>query len=209
VDELGQTVIPFYANIENRTDSVPSLADDRNGMWDWLIHQMPDLMFRTKDPDKYLAGNDDPIEEDQVHVVIMDHDRDGYIMGVYSVDGIYDMIPAADGEEEQAVLITNKDRLAKIFKVLRDDTAYTSISHLHKTMSENAVIMPEAEILAQIGISEDSDDDSEEENEQESAAIAALMDESTQETATEAPQPEPKTITPGAIPVMHRKDAKK
>lgn len=166
-EAFGHVAIPFYTNLDkvNVEGGVPSLIDDRNGIWDWMAHMVPDLMFRTKDPERYLAMNDEDPEEDQLHVVILDNDNHGtYTMGVYYLNGIY----VIDETDEEPRLCFNPELLQKINKVIREDIGYTRISHLQRSLSMENLINSEEYVLNHVlmhGGTIDDDDDEEGEDE--------------------------------------------
>lgn len=183
---FGTVSIPFYAKLDeiNGNDHTPSIADDRNGIWDWLIHMVPDLMFTTTDPNKWLNFNDVEPEIDQPHVVIMDEDKGVYTMGVYFLKGIFDI-----DDDGNMTAVFDEELLKKINKLIRDDIGYSRISHLRRSLNTDELIYNEQEImemLAEASINCDFNEDDDEEdieessvetnNEAEDAAIAAMMD---------------------------------
>lgn len=189
-EAFGPVSIPFYTKLEDvKTDVAksPSFVDDRNGVWDWLIHMVPDMMFVTKDPDKWLAINEDPTEINHTHIVIMDIRGDKYVMGIFCMLGIF--IVDDEGESHPTI---DPDILAKINKIVRDDIGYSSVSHLRRSLSMAELIRDEEYISSLLAEDEDYDDgdlneDSDhveegvspevdsEETEQERAAIKALL----------------------------------
>jgi len=91
-DSWGNIEIPFYKKLADidSTETIPSLADPRNGNWDWLIHTTPDMMFTTDDPDSWLELNNDDEYDDTVKFVILDPDYNGHtVVGMYAVKGIF------------------------------------------------------------------------------------------------------------------------
>lgn len=174
---FGRVNIPFYADL-NKVDGEtynPSIVDDRNGVWDWLIHMVPDLMFTTKDPDKWLNINNEECDVNQIHIVIMDEDRGVYTMGVYCVNGIYDI-----DEDGNSRFVSDETILKKINKLIKDDIGYSRISHLVRSLNNTDLICKEEDIVMSI-MNNNADV-----NEIEDAAIDVLMnDESSTESSVE------------------------
>lgn len=185
-DAFGPINIPFYVNNLNKVDvnkNIPSFVDDRNGDWDWLIHLIPDLLFRTTDPEKYLELN---YEEDQntVRFVILDNNNGEYIIGIYYIEGIF--VVNDDGSYKDET--DNLDLIKRINIILKENIAYTCISHLDRSLSIDDLIYDEEYIQMAMGmeeIEEDSEDATEDNNSEdiestdvEKAAIEAVMGES-------------------------------
>lgn len=157
-EAFGPISIPFYTKMDNivinPNEHIPSIGDDRNGVWDWLIHIVPDMMFRTKNPDEWLKVNNYADETNQLHIVIMHEDPDGtFIMGIYYLTGIFIVDDEGVGHPTM-----DPDILAKLNKLIRDDIGYGSISHLNRSLSMEELIRPE-EYVSQIVEYEDEDPD--------------------------------------------------
>lgn len=188
-DAYGPTNIPFYVKLDDiivdPTTAVPSIVDDRNGVWDWLIHMVPDMMFRTKNPDKWLEVNKYNDLEEQLHIVILDESDGEYLMGIYYVSGIYIM-----DNDNNAHPIINEDILAKLNKLITDNIGYGAISHLRRSISATELIKPE-EYISDLVVYEDVETEEEEpmnENantmamsEAEAAAVRYVMNNGTGE----------------------------
>ena len=183
-DAYGDVSIPFYTKLAdvNENQTMPSIIDDRNGMWDWLAHLCPDLMFRTNDPDRWLnMSNEETPHEDQIHIVILDgDDENGYIMGVYSVAGIYFI-----DDEDNYLMQDDETVLRKINKVFTDVFNTSVLSHLSRSlMMVDELAYDESDIEA-ITMSQtmQEDDDSEEEPVEE---VGPTEEELQEEAALEA-----------------------
>lgn len=157
-DAFGSISIPFYTKLDKiRLDAqgeIPSIADDRNGDWDWLIHMVPDMMFRTKNPEKWLEVNNYNCETNQLRIVIMNENDGEYIMGIYYFVGIF--IIDQDGQPHPTA---DPVLLSKINKIIRDETGYGSISHLQRSLSMKDLIRDEQYINDLVVIEEDEDAD--------------------------------------------------
>lgn len=156
-EAFGPVSIPFYTKMESIKiggPTTPSIADDRNGVWDWLIHMVPDMMFETTDPERWLEFNEYCDDTDQTHVVIMEERGDKYIMGVYQLFGIF--IVDDDGESHPT---TDPVILAKINKLVREDIGYSNISHLRRSLAMEELIRPEEYVSQMVTyVDEDPDD---------------------------------------------------
>ena len=183
-DAFGPISIPLYAKIEEISLESPeptSLVDDRNGKWDWLIHMVPDLMFTTKDPDKYLEINDEDFgdEYNNIKVVIIDETNGEYTMAIHYIEGIYVV-----DEEGQRHLVDDENILRKINRVVKENIAYGNISHLARSLTMKQLIYDESYIQLAIDEAEgESDGESEDvvdpvavENENISDAEQAAVD---------------------------------
>ncbi len=162
-EAFGPVAIPFYTKLDDvKLDGgVPSLVDDRNGNWDWLIHMVPDLMFRTRRPEYFLKVNEDDPDEEQVHIVILDNDGHGnYIMGIYYLMGVY--VVDDDGERHPCF---NEELLAKINRVVREDIGYGRISHLRRSLSMEQLINTEEYVINHVLQTTSPEPEEEEESE--------------------------------------------
>ena len=166
--------IPIYHTIDDMhyDQQLPSLSgDDRNGIWDHLIHFKPRIMFTTDDPEKYLAGNFDA-KVPHIKCVIMDIIEEGgeeirpgvelkkYIMGIYNVGRKY----GADSLEFIDVHHINH--------LVLENIADTNISHLKKSLLMEELFMKESDILDHVDnfeseSVEDTDQDEVEDDEDE------------------------------------------
>ena len=146
-EAFGDVSIPFYTKLSDidLSKNVPSVADDRNGIWDWLIHMVPDIMFYTQNPDRYLEINEYDIEEDQTHAVILDENEGTYIMGIYFIEGIWMVDDDGNGHQ-----VTDKDLLARLNKLIKEDIGYSRMSHLERSLTMKELIRTEESILESI-----------------------------------------------------------
>lgn len=180
-ESFGEVTIPIYTKLDEvKEDEVsPSMVDDRNGIWDWLIHMVPDLMFTTKDPDKYLKINIDELYENQPHIVILDHDTDGnYIMGIFYLAGVY----IYDEEDDDAIPCFNEALMKKINKLVKDNIGYSQISHLRRSLTMTELITTDVYVDKNLPALQDTEDDDDSDgvdpsqlSEQEQAALLALI----------------------------------
>lgn len=158
-EAFGPISIPFYTHLDDidvgPETQLPSIADNRNGVWDWLIHLVPDMMFKTRTPEKWLAVNEYCGEINQLHIVIMhQYDNGEYVMGIYYLFGVF----IIDDEGVQHPTL-DPVILAKINKLIRDDIGYGSISHLQRSLTLEELIRTE-EYISQLVEYEDDDPDS-------------------------------------------------
>ena len=141
-DPFGSVVIPIYTNFDNIDISVASekTVDPRNGSWDWITHMVPDVMFRCKDPEKYMCCNcpDDALTEWHTHAVIMGKDGDDWVIGLYAISGIYIV-----NDDWEYILMMNPDVLKILNKVIVDSIAGTAVSHLTRSLSTKELIHDE------------------------------------------------------------------
>lgn len=181
-EPYGAISIPFYTSFDNidlEKDRVTSIADPRNGMWDWLIHTVPDNMFTTKDPDKYLRVNDVIESDDQLHIVILDKDSEGiYTMGIYYVTGIY--VYDDDDNPHRAI---DPEFLEKLNIIITRNIGFSDISHLKRSLSNNELIRDEEYINLYLenNFYDDDPDDEQKEGEQVEEEVAVEMTEGEQE----------------------------
>jgi hypothetical protein len=165
-DGYGKIAVPFYTNLDNvlQSDNISSIADDRNGKWDWLIHFAPDLMFTTKTPERYLAGNDDEDEgeETRTKCVIMDEYDGTYIIGVYCIESItiYNEDSEVEDYSDETIIMLNN--------LVNQEIASGYMSHLNRSLSDPSFFKDEEYVLTNIfGTDEDDDDDEDEDDDEE------------------------------------------
>lgn len=143
-DAFGPIGLTFYTNLDNTTldNAQPSIVDDRNGIWDWLIHMVPDMMFRTKDPDKWIneINNSEPEEDLIIRVAILDFDPKAkeYTMGVFYLLGVFFV-----DEENEYHITFDEEVLAKINRIIKEDVGYGRMSHLKRSLSMTQLIYSE------------------------------------------------------------------
>lgn len=174
-DSFGEINIPFYTELSKvKIENPPSMIDQRNGVWDWLTHMVPDMMFHTERPEYFLAVNTDDCEEDELHIVILDEDKGVYTMGIYYLSGIY--MCDDDGNLQPNF---DTELLAKINRVICEDTGYSRISHLRRSLSMTHLINTEEYIMEAVlshPMNEDDDDEVPGDlSEAERAAFAVIM----------------------------------
>ena len=167
-DAFGNITIPLYANLDDFNPSTytskAEFVDERNGVWDWLTHMVPDIMFTTKDPEMYLAINDqqEP-DENQIHVVILNvDDNDMYTMGVYMLTGIY----IIDDDGNASANFT-PDLLASLNALICKDIGSGSVSHLKRSMSMHEIIHDEEYIKSMLVFVDDDEEEVTEESVEE------------------------------------------
>lgn len=167
LDAFGPICIPFYEKLDDVdvSKTIPSLADERNGIWDWLAHLAPMMMFRTKDPDKWINANENVIAPNQAHTVILDQEESGdYIMGLYILDDV--SFVNEDGTKTLATI----DVMPKLNKIFLDGLATTPISHLKRTVVRKDIVVDESIVSSYlVDADEESDDLSD-------AALNAVLD---------------------------------
>lgn len=158
-DGYGKVAIPFYTKLGNlpMDDIIPSVVDDRNGKWDWLIHFVPDLTFKTQNPDQYLEANDMDPTTNKIKCVIMDESDGTYIIGVYFVA----RITLFDGDED-GVEDFSDDTIEMINKLVNMEVASGFMSHLTRSLNDPEFFRDEEYILTHIMNSGCCDDDDEE-----------------------------------------------
>jgi len=187
-DPFGYSSIPLYCDREKKIDNTPntSLADDRNGVWDWLIHMSPDMTFTTRDPDRWLKlANDGDLYENQIHMCILDEENGLYLMGVYVVDGIYEYTL----EDDEPSLNLNRDFLARLNNLICSNIGLSCVSHYPRSVSmwDNA---KDESYMETVMVIEEGDDDDGEEGEDmtpaEKAALRVIM--GTDEASTSRPE---------------------
>lgn len=161
-DTLGQVVYPFYEKLDTISidKHISSIADDRNGIWDGLIHLLPDLPFNTADPERYIAGNED-IHGTDVKCVIMDDIDKTYTIGVYANPEIFitdeEGIRSQVTDEEEYI-----DIMKKITYLINDNISTGPMSHLAKTLTMPEIFREEKYILQHVmeyeGLNNEGDD---------------------------------------------------
>ena len=188
-DYTGTISIPFYTKLDeiDINDVTPSIVDDRNGSWDWLIHVVPDLMFTTKNPDKWLRINDIEPDINRPHVAIMDEEDGLYTMGVYFLKGIFVI-----NDDGNMIATFDEILIKKINKLIKDDIGYNNISRLVYSLNNVDLIYEEKEMMKMMDVDDlnDEEDYSDEEeiietnnhcnDDAKDAAIAAMMDDETE-----------------------------
>ena len=196
-DAYGPVSIPLYCHLFNNdevdiSNPIPSIVDDRNGKWDWLIHMVPDMMFKTTNPEYWMRVNDETPEDDQVKVVILSsnkisEDTIEYIMGMYYISNI-----TIIDEEGSRLPGYDEELLIRLNQVINENISLGMISHLKRSLSMKELINTEefiknnlADVLLnddESAIEDNNDSDNVEYesvgNDAEDAAVAALMNSS-------------------------------
>lgn len=166
-DAFGIINIPLYVNmssidVDNAVKS--GAVNERNGLHDWLVNINPDVMFRTKDPDKYLESNpeDDEWGPEQMHCAIMDEEDDGvYVMGIWFLQGIN-----AVDEDDNYTPLYDKEFIKKLNYVISRSIGIDSdVSHYYKSLEMQSLIYDEKYI--KMFTEPDSQDDEDEDEAEE------------------------------------------
>jgi len=177
---FGNINIPLYCVLDDidSTTIGESMIDDRNGIWDWLIHMTPDVVFTTNNPDRWIAINDSDDYVNIPRVAILDETDDVYTIGVYSIDGIFDI-----ASEDDFTLVTDINMLKKINRLINNEIGYSCISHLKVSIGLEDLIMTEEEVMETLNMEFPDEDESEEVDESTniSSEEAPVEDDSTEE----------------------------
>lgn len=174
-DPYGYSAIPLYCKLSeiDPNAELQSLADNRNGMWDWLIHMSPDIVFTTKDPEKWLRlANDGELYQSQVHMYILDENDGTYLMGVAIVEGIYEFT-----DDDQPILNMSEDMIKRINNLICTNIGLSCISHYRRScmMWDEANDESYIEMTFKVGELDDNEDGGVNEMELTSAEKAALQ----------------------------------
>ena len=113
-DEYGEVIIPFYTNL----DTEKPLVYGGKGPWNFLGHFVPDGIFRSKNYEKWIAINDSIIEEDLVYMVVLDQNKEDFIIGFYYMNGVFE-----DGK-----IVRDRKLLYKINDVISQSMHQSPIS---------------------------------------------------------------------------------
>lgn len=182
----GLNTITLYEDFEKLDNKKlqPSMVDDRNGVWDWLIHGEPVGIIRTDNPDKFVKLNDEDISDDwgteqvSLKFAILDETEQGdWLVGMYPIGNI-DIVDA-DGNYQS--IMNDKDLMIKINNLIVNNVGITKISALSKTINVDSKIntISEHEFDSWVqDIESDEEDDSrpdDKPDELEDAAVAALL----------------------------------
>lgn len=168
-DTFGNVEIPFYKKLSDISpdEVIPSLADDRNGDWDWLIHTIPDLRFLTEDPQQWLDLNNDDEFDDTVRFLVLDPDHDGKVlMAMYAINGIFTVDENGNRQVESDPTV-----LKQLNILFKSEIGNGAISHYARNiMDEDDLIRDEAYAKMVLnGYLPDEDDEGEAEEPQEVA----------------------------------------
>jgi hypothetical protein len=140
---FGTLQIPIYVNLDtvDGTKLSPSMTYDGNNEWDWLVHLNADNVFRTQDPDKYLAFNDIINYKDAIiRFAVLDETEEGdYIMGMWVIGTIVEI----DEEFEQNIIWDDKEKMNKLNNIIVDNIGISCVSHLKMTLSNPHLILSE------------------------------------------------------------------
>ena len=152
---------------------------------------VPDMMFKTTNPEYWMRVNDETPEDDQVKVVILSSNKISentieYIMGMYYISNI-----TIIDEEGSRLPGYDEELLIRLNQVINENISLGMISHLKRSLSMKQLINTEEFIknnLADVLLNdesaiEDNDDSNNIEyesvgNDAEDAAVAALMNSS-------------------------------
>lgn len=175
-DPYGYSSIPLYCNLDeiDPDAKLESLSDNRNGVWDWLIHMSPDMVFTTQDPDRWLhLANDGENYGSQVHMFIIDEDNGTYLMGVSIVEGIYEYT-----DDDQPVLNLSEEMLKKINNLICTNIGLSCISHYQRSCMMWDEALNESDVRTALKLQEENDEEDEENmsfTDAERAAIQVMM----------------------------------
>lgn len=175
-DPYGFSSIPLYCNLDeiDPDAKLESLSDNRNGVWDWLIHMSPDMVFTTQDPDRWLhLANDGENYGSQVHMFIIDEDSGTYLMGVSIVEGIYEYT-----DDDQPVLNLSEEMLKKINNLICTNIGLSCISHYQRSCMMWDEALNESDVRTALKLQEENDEEDEENmsfTDAERAAIQVMM----------------------------------
>ena len=154
-------MIPFQVNLTELASTplehVPSLVDDRNGIWDWIIHvSRPVFTFTTDNPEFYLSRNFD-LEQPDIKQLIVGRHNDLYVIGAYVVDE--DLGRVEEGDEGLAKHINS---------LVGKYIAGTPMSFLHTVQNLNfSLPEEESEMITAAAIRQQLDEEEVEEEEME------------------------------------------
>ena len=167
-DIFGKVEIPMYTDfdaveVKEETSIAKSLIESKNGVWDWLKTMVPDLTFKTKDPDYYLRVNDIDPEEDQSKIIILGDENNEYLMGVFFISGIYII-----GDEGIPEPTFDDELLYKLNKIVIDNIGYCDVSHLKKSLISEENLYKEEEIKSMIKYITENNEDNETDNSDDS-----------------------------------------
>ena len=154
----GPVSIPLIAKLAD-VNGVSTASDPRNGVWGWLVHLTPDMIFSTQDPKKWIDRSTDEPDEDGelLKFVILGEEHGNAIMGIYRVAGVF--LESDEGREP----VVLEDNLRKINEVLGKALGSEYISQLQNTLECKYLIYTEADIEKYVDESDDDEDSVEEE----------------------------------------------
>lgn len=181
-DDYDTITIPFYAHLDKiDVNQLPeSSADNRNGVWDWLIHFMCDYRFITHDPEKWLKINDTPsgiLSLFKFVILQSELENGGTLMGFTVTDYVIEL-----DEEGNETQITDYETLAKINAVIINNCAYGDISHLGRSLELDGLHEEsEIEMLIQEAIEHANTEEAYEENEENEEIVEGSKDDNTTE----------------------------
>lgn len=180
-DNMGPVIIPIYVDLDKvdiSTPLAPSLVDDRNGEWEWLLYLIPDLRFRTQDPDKWLSMNDAEYDETYefrnyavVHDIVEVDGETEYIMALHCIESIL----MYDGEKYLAVY--DAELIQKLCRVLRADLSVTNIGTYSIVQANEDLIQDESYMDTRTQIEEYDDPEDEEDDTEDQGAEEVEGDE--------------------------------
>jgi ferritin-like protein len=148
-DRDGLVTIPFIINLDSfEFKKSSNVVDSRNGNWDWLTHTVPDKMFYTKDPEKYLSLNTMDLEDTHnlrfaILSNIIKDNEETCIVGVYTFSGVYIIDKNGDEEVDNGV-----DLLEQVNYLVQSEIANSSSSYwLYSITNEKSLILNEEEVV--------------------------------------------------------------
>ena len=161
--------IPIYDHFDkySRTELKPSIVDDRNGCWDWLIHLVPYAVFETANPDQYIERNHESVDPDTsiIRFAILDEmENENWLMGVYIIYNVTDNDIECINDNETLIMVNN---------IISDNIGINGVSSLIYVINNIDKLKVDESVIS--GVFEEDADEEIEEDENEQAAIDALM----------------------------------
>ncbi len=139
ITEYRFVEIPFYVSLDNVIVDENKLRFNKyieNGIWDWVIHTRPAIIFKTRHPKEWLDYlNNDELEEGKPIASIIS-EKDGFtFIGIYYLSGVYVLIPNEDDSNVDEVLALDEEIIAKVNIVVNDNLINGNISSLSRSIS--------------------------------------------------------------------------
>ena len=205
--------IPFYVSLDKIILDENKFSFNKyieNGIWDWVIHTRPAIIFKTKHPKEWLDYlNNGELEEGKPIAAIIS-EKDGFtFIGIYYLSGVYVLIPDEDESNVNEELALDEEIIAKVNIIVNKNIANGSVSSLSRSISTLDKAYDDLTIaktmldltdenskeFMEIISTEDTSDDSEEQivveeekeeiDEKEKAAIKALLNDNESSTNEE------------------------
>lgn len=192
-DVFGPISIPIYTNLDNidLTKRQDSIADNRNGIYDFLIHLCPDFLFTTSNPEYWIekCNNNGKYDKGPKVAIIENDYEDGMtLMGFYCFDGVYMYTQEDDQSNDNHVfspeLVEDDDVIALINEAIVRNMGFAEISYMARVSqypgnvvyNEQYLMTLFDETAKELGIDEtEEDDDAEESEGLEDVAAAVIL----------------------------------